>query len=210
MNYFFSIINFFRQRNKSKQDEIRDLFLSAYLESPISSIVNKDNIQIRNPIKKKYLTIGEECVIEAKFVFETTSGKVVIGDRTFIGASLLSSIDMIEIGCDVLISWGCTLMDNDAHSVVFMNRFNDVKDWKRELVEKKYGYYKKWGNVKRQKITINDKVWIGCNTIILKGVTIGEGAIVGAGSVVTKDVPPWTIVSGNPAKYIRSISIDER
>ena len=57
---------------------------------------------------------------------------------------------------------------------------------------------------------ICDKSWIGFNSILLKGITIGEGAIIGAGSVVTKDVPPWTIVAGNPAQIIREISLNER
>ena len=52
-------------------------------------------------------------------------------------------------------------------------------------------------------IIICDDVWIGSRSIILKGVTIGEGSIVGAGSVVTKDVPPYTVVAGNPAKPIK-------
>jgi acetyltransferase-like isoleucine patch superfamily enzyme len=48
-------------------------------------------------------------------------------------------------------------------------------------------------------------VWIGFNSIILKGVTIGEGAVIAAGSVVTKDVSPYTIVGGNPAKFLKKI-----
>jgi acetyltransferase-like isoleucine patch superfamily enzyme len=59
-------------------------------------------------------------------------------------------------------------------------------------------------------VFIHDDVWVGAMSIVLKGITIGEGSIVGAGSVVTKDVPPWTIVAGNPAKIIREIGIDER
>jgi acetyltransferase-like isoleucine patch superfamily enzyme len=59
-------------------------------------------------------------------------------------------------------------------------------------------------------IIIEDDAWIGFNSIILKGVTIGKGSIVGAGSVVTKSVPPWTIVGGNPAKIIREIPENER
>ena len=53
------------------------------------------------------------------------------------------------------------------------------------------------------RIKIEDGVWIGLNSIILSGVTIGEGAVVGAGSVVSKDVPPYSIVAGNPAKVIK-------
>ena len=52
-------------------------------------------------------------------------------------------------------------------------------------------------------ITINDNVWIATGAIVLPGVTIGEGAVVAAGSVVTKDVEPWTVVGGNPAKFIK-------
>jgi galactoside O-acetyltransferase len=62
----------------------------------------------------------------------------------------------------------------------------------------------------RKPVKIEDKVWIGFNSIILKGVTVGEGAIVGAGSVVTKDVPPYTIVAGNPARIIRELTPEER
>ena len=54
-------------------------------------------------------------------------------------------------------------------------------------------------------IRIGDDVWIGASAIILPGVTIGEGAVVGAGAVVTKDIPPFAIVVGNPAKIIRYI-----
>ncbi|WP_081503688.1 acyltransferase [Treponema primitia] len=52
-------------------------------------------------------------------------------------------------------------------------------------------------------ITVKDNVWIGGRSIILQGVTIGEGSIIAAGSVVTKDVPPWTVVGGCPAKFIK-------
>jgi len=54
-----------------------------------------------------------------------------------------------------------------------------------------------------QDVVIEDGVWVGCNVIILKGVTIGRGAVVAAGSVVTKNVPPYSIVGGNPAKIIK-------
>jgi acetyltransferase-like isoleucine patch superfamily enzyme len=58
-------------------------------------------------------------------------------------------------------------------------------------------------------IVLRDNVWIGFDAIILPGVTIGEGSIVGARSVVTEDVPPYTIAAGNPARIIRAISPDE-
>jgi acetyltransferase-like isoleucine patch superfamily enzyme len=54
-------------------------------------------------------------------------------------------------------------------------------------------------------ITIGTDCWIGGNVIILGGLTIGEGAVIGSGSVVTRDVKPWTIVAGNPARYLRDV-----
>ena len=70
------------------------------------------------------------------------------------------------------------------------------------------GYnYKKTGNNRHDgsPITIEDNVWIGANAVILPGVRIGQGAVIGAGAVVTKDVHPATIVGGVPAKLIRKI-----
>lgn len=52
-------------------------------------------------------------------------------------------------------------------------------------------------------IRVENRCWVGAKSVILPGITIGEGAVVGAGSVVTKDVPPWTIVAGNPARFIK-------
>ncbi|MNW06569.1 putative acetyltransferase [compost metagenome] len=64
-------------------------------------------------------------------------------------------------------------------------------------------YHQIEGTVSTKPIVIGDEVWIGCKSIILKGVTIGNGAVVAAGSVVTKDVEPYTLVAGIPAKVIK-------
>jgi acetyltransferase-like isoleucine patch superfamily enzyme len=184
---------------------------SNFLVCPISSNIENLNLSVRNPlIDKKYIEVGENCLINANFVFEIKEGKITIGDRTFIGGGTFICIDEIDIGSDVMFSWGCTVSDNNSHSHIWSERKNDVLLWKKGIDEKKIGAYKDWTNVKKSKITIKDKAWIGFNSIILKGVTVGEGAIVGAGSVVTKDVPAWTIVAGNPAKIIREIPENER
>lgn len=161
--------------------------------------------EIRNGIAgKTYLEIGEHSVVSGKFVFETTTGRIFIGKNTFIGGGLFICIEAIEIGNDVMFSWGCTLMDNDSHSLLSNERAKDVAEWKRGLDENSIGKYANWTNVKREKITIKNKAWIGFNCIILKGVTIGEGAIVAAGSVVTKDVPDYAVVAGNPARIVKT------
>jgi acetyltransferase-like isoleucine patch superfamily enzyme len=64
--------------------------------------------------------------------------------------------------------------------------------------------------VETRPVKICDKSWLGLNVIVLKGVEVGVGAIVAAGTVVTKSVPPWTIVAGNPARVIREIPVEDR
>lgn len=148
------------------------------------------------------LRIGAESIIYSYINFDKSNAIVRIGDRTFIGKSNIVCANNVNIGNDVLISWGCTIVDHNSHSAIWRERENDVSDWKKNI--------KDWSNVSSSPVTIMDKVWIGFNVILLKGVTIGEGAVIGAGSVVTKDVPPWTIVAGNPARVIRELTLEER
>jgi acetyltransferase-like isoleucine patch superfamily enzyme len=102
------------------------------------------------------------------------------------------------------MAWGVTVFDHDSHSVLFSERRHDVTDWLAGD-----GQRKAWNTVAIRPITIGNKAWIGCNAIILC-VDIGEGAVVGAGSVVTRNVEPWTIVAGNPARVIRDIPEGKR
>lgn len=156
-------------------------------------VVGKENVT---------LEIGNSTIVEGSILFDRKNATVSIGDRTFIGSSSIVCAEKIEIGNDVLISWGCTIVDHNSHATNWAFRKNDVVAW---------GQGKKdWSGVIIKPVRICDRVWIGLNSIILKGITIGEGAIVGAGSVVTKDVPPYTIVAGNPARIIREIPPDER
>lgn len=120
-----------------------------------------------------------------------------VGQRTFIGKGLLVAAQSIEIGADVLLSWGVTIVDHQSHNLDFSKRADDVTNW---LTGKK-----DWAHVAIEPVRICDKVWIGFGASILPGVTIGEGAIVGAASVVTRDVEPWTVVAGNPARVIRKL-----
>jgi acetyltransferase-like isoleucine patch superfamily enzyme len=147
-------------------------------------------------------SVGGGSIVDAKVRFDRPGGEVRIGERTFIGASTLVCAERIEIGDDVLISWGCTIVDHDSHAIVWKDRAQDVGNW--------YEGRKDWTTVERAAVRIGDKAWIGFNAIVLKGVNIGEGAVVGAGSVVTRDVPAFTIVGGNPARPIRELEAHER
>jgi galactoside O-acetyltransferase len=143
------------------------------------------------------LTIGERSIVHANIRFEETGGVVRIGSRTFIGKGDLVCYRRIDIGDDVIMSWGITISDHDSHSVEWQHRQKDVLQWREGC--------KDWTHVAHAPVVVADKVWIGFNASILKGVTIGEGAIVGACSVVTRDVMPFSVVAGNPARVVRTL-----
>ena len=147
--------------------------------------------------KRGQLNIGQDCIIHCRVDFDSSSGYVSVGDRSYIGASHLVCHSRIEIAEDVFISWGVTIVDHNSHSVYWQNRKQDVAQW---MIGEKC-----WDDVTIASVYIGPKVWIGFGAVILKGVSIGEGAVVGAMSVVTRDVPAFSIVAGNPAKVIRKL-----
>jgi galactoside O-acetyltransferase len=144
------------------------------------------------------LEVGAGTIVEGTIIFDRRGSVVRIGDRTFVGGSTIVSADCVEIGNDVLISWGCWIVDHDSHALQWQNRAQDVSEW--------YAGRKDWTRVPRSPVRIDDRAWIGFNSIILKGVHVGEGAVVAAGSVVTRDVEPYTLVAGNPAREVRKLS----
>lgn len=141
------------------------------------------------------LVIGHKCIINCRIGFDGASGIVEIGDRCYIGASHLVCRERITIGNDVIISWGVTIVDHNSHALEWEHRRNDVVEWAQNK--------KDWTHVAVRPVVIRDKVWIGFGSTILKGVEIGEGAVIGAGAVVTKCVEAYTTVAGNPAKFVR-------
>lgn len=199
-NIFSKIINYnFTYKHKKE--------IPSLIKAGINTNIDNVHLDIRQMEDQKiYIEVGNDSLVNGNFNFEKQTGKVVIGDRTFIGGGSFICIDSITIGNDVMISWGGTFVDNNSHSLIWEERKNDVRDWKRGIDEHQIGKYKNWNVVESKPVTIKDKAWIGFNVIILKGVTIGEGAIVAAGSVVTKDVPDYTVVGGNPAKIIKQTS----
>lgn len=151
--------------------------------------------------------IDDDSMVGCNFVFESDAGEITVGKRTYIGAGTnLISRNSISIGNDVTIAWGCYVYDHDSHSLMWENRREDVlqqnRDYRNGL---NFIANKNWSVVKSAPIKICDKVWIGFNAVILKGVTIGEGAVVGACSVVTRDVPPYVVVAGNPARIVKHL-----
>ena len=153
--------------------------------------------RIRN-VRGNSLLIGENSIIHADISFEKAGGEIRIGNRCFIGRSHLVCYRSLVIGDDVIMSWGVTIVDHDSHSINWQERRDDVVDWAKGQ--------KNWKHVAHAPVVVKDKAWIGFNVSILKGVTIGEGAVIGACSVVTRDIPQYSLAVGNPAKVVRSLT----
>jgi galactoside O-acetyltransferase len=155
---------------------------------------------------RKYVEIGKKCLLSCTFIFESKSGYIKIGDNVHIGGARLISRSSIIIGNDITMAWGITIYDHDSHSIFWKYRQKDNQNCYNDYIKYHNNVVNKdWSNVISKSIVIEDKVWIGFDVTILKGVRIGEGAVIGAKSVVTKDVPAWTIVGGNPAKIIKTL-----
>lgn len=114
---------------------------------------------------------------------------VTVGDNCYLGTGveLTAWSERITLGNNVMVAAGVRMITRK-------HGFNDL-----ERPMKEQGYT-------QNSITIENDVWIGFNAVILPGVTIGSGSIVGAGAVVTKNVEPFTIIGGVPAKVIRKRS----
>ena len=149
--------------------------------------------------------------MDCRILFESTEGEVKIGNHVFIGNSTILCRSKIEFENNIFVAWGCYIYDHDSHSLDYRERQKDLRQQVADFRNgKNFIEHKDWTFVKTAPIKICENVWIGMNVTILKGVTIGEGAIVAAGSVVTKDVESWTMVGGNPAKFLKQLDIKEK
>lgn len=195
--YILKFISFLKRYKLKSNSKIHD---SSRL------LTGFDIIWLSHVENRSYVTIGKDCILNTKIVFEDKTGVVTIGDRCYIGyASSIISRNNISIGTDVTIAWNVTIYDHDSHSINWKDRSKVVRTFYDEYGKGTCFKNIDWNGVKSAPIKIEDKVWIGFDVVILKGVTIGEGAIIGARSVVTKNVEPYTIVAGNPAKFIKNI-----
>lgn len=105
-------------------------------------------------------------------------GKIYVGTKTYINPNAIIRIEKgLEIGSDCAISWGVTFMDHDTHKI----------EGKESLAS----------------IKIGNKVWIGANCTILKGVTLGDGCVVATGAVVSKSFPAGSLIGGIPARVLK-------
>lgn len=179
-----------------------------YLNINKSTIVLNSNIRFDLPDKnqkRKYVCIGEKGIINANFIFESEKGEVIIGNNVHLGGVTFISRNKIEIHDDVTMAWGITIYDHNSHSIYWEERKNDNQQCYEDYMNHNGNNIvnKDWSCIENSPIIIESKVWVGFDVTILKGITIGEGAVIGAKSVVTKNVEAWTVVAGNPAKVVK-------
>lgn len=144
------------------------------------------------------LTMGKNCTINSSFLsnliglYQRTiivargQGKICIGDRVGISGTTIYARDLVEIGDNTIIGANCKIFDNDFHSLDVEERNADIYD-----------------NLVTRPVHIGKNVFIGCNTIILKGTVLGDNCIVGAGSVVHGRFEAGCTIAGNPARVIK-------
>jgi acetyltransferase-like isoleucine patch superfamily enzyme len=144
------------------------------------------------------------CIERGAHVYSSTifdlgeDARVRVGECSMLNGARLVCEGLIEIGAYATISWNVVFMDS--------YRLPFDPDERRALLQRS-GASKIWSlaAASSRPIRLHDNVWIGFDVCVLPGVTIGEGSIVGARSVVNADVPAYTIVAGNPARVIRDL-----
>ncbi len=149
--------------------------------------------------KDSKLVIGDHVLINSsnkhyhanmyapvKILIDRKGASVEIGNHTRIHGSCLHAYKRIVIGKNCLIAANCQIFDGNGHDVSFTDPSNRINT-----------------TGKVAPVHIEDNVWIGLNVVILPGVTIGQGSVIAANSVVHKDIPPMCIAGGNPAKIIK-------
>ena len=145
------------------------------------------------------LVIGAHCTLDGVHFALGEKGRVQIGDYCyFTNAVLLCELEL-RIGNYVVIGWNATIADTDFHPLSPAERIADA------LACSPLGKGRARPEIAKLPVTIEDDVWIGPNATILKGVRIGQGSFIEAGSLVTRDVPPRSRVLGNPAQIIGQV-----
>ncbi len=144
-----------------------------------------DSVTINSGIKGNPNPIGNEVTTSFCTVYD---GKIVIGNNVGISNSTIYSRESVIIEDDVMIGGGCKIFDTDFHPISYKDRINNIED-----------------KVKSASVRICKGAFIGADCIVMKGVTIGEKSVIGAGSIVTRSVPPNEVWAGNPARFINKV-----
>lgn len=149
---------------------------------------------------KSKICIGKQSYIRGELLILSKEGSITIGDYCYIGdLTRIWSVKSIIIGNRVLISHNVNIHDSNSHPSSASRRHQQAMGIFNN------GHTGDLDDVPSDSIVIEDDVWIGFNSTILKGVRIGRGTIVGANTLITKDIPEYSVVVGNPAVIIKKL-----
>lgn len=187
------------QRAKHIESETIKSEQGKYITTGVGTILSRGTVINNQSLDKSKIIIGVNSWLnEANLAIFGHGGKIIIGDNSFVGPNTcIWSSAQISIGNNVLISHNVNIHDNNSHSIVSKERETDY------LYIKKNFKMLPVNTIEEKPITIGDNVWIGFNAVILKGVNVGKGAIVGANTLITKDVPDFAVIVGNPARIVK-------
>lgn len=152
-----------------------------------SQITFGTGLQLRSSLRSNPLGANHSVILATW----TAGACLEVGSDFAMTGGALCSAERITIGNNVAVGANTTIVDTDFHPLNPIERLSNP------------------AIAKTAPVTIEDRAFVGMNCLILKGVTIGQDSIVGAGSVVSQDVPPHVIVAGNPARVIRDLPNDE-
>lgn len=141
---------------------------------------------------KDKIVVGNNVSLSGWLISD--GGKIIIGDNTIINKNtIIRSMNLVKIGkyCD--IASDCAIQDHNSRSL-------DYRERRKYMLTGKFDE-----KVLNSPVIIGDDVWIGRRVTILKGVRVGNGAILATNAVVTKDVPSSSIAAGNPAKIVKKL-----
>jgi acetyltransferase-like isoleucine patch superfamily enzyme len=155
---------------------------------PLSFITIGDNCVFRSDSKSNLVGVNRHCMISTL----RENSQIIIGNSCGFSGTVVGSAEYIHIGNNVLCGANTLITDTDWHPVDPVARL------------------KKDGTSESKPVYIEDNVWLGINCIVLKGVTIGTNSIIGANSVVTKNIPSNVIAAGNPCKVIKTIQSSDQ
>ena len=202
MYYIFRLLYRFIEVLKRVQYKIEEKEKLLHVTSSASAKIHPEAIIVNHQGPSK-IKIGSFSNIRGELSVYPYGDGIEIGDGCYLGRySIIRAANSVKIGNNVLIAHSVTIIDTDSHEKNSIERANSYYMMLNE------GIPDKAGNIANSPIEIKDYAWISYNVCILKGVTIGEGAIIGAGSVVTHDIPDYCLAYGNPAKVIKKIAIN--
>lgn len=156
---------------------------STFFMQEQSAIIIGDNCQFRSGVVTNLFGLNHRCVLST----HRAGAKIKIGNGSGLSGATIGCATSVELGEQVMVGANSVITDFDWHSLD--------------------PYHRNDGEILSRPVYIGDRVWIGANCLVLKGVSIGENTIVGAGSVVSSSLPANMICAGNPCKPIKPLKL---